>query len=188
VPVTAAVGLSGCRDHATGSALGMCIAPRVTTFDITPSPAMARQLPTRILPVITAPQYRQRGHTVQRISLKLRWEYKSLAAWILARLRNRSFFSLAVLNEAIRGLLVDLNDRTQRGWGRSWRQLFDELDRPALLPLPNEPYQYAEWKRCRVNLDYHVEIAKHYYSVPHGLVRQEVEARITARTVEVCGP
>jgi transposase len=105
--------------------------------------------------------------------------------WILARLRNRRFFSLAALNEAIRGLLADLNDRTLRGWGRSRRQLFDELDRPALLPLPDQPYEYAEWKRCRVNLDYHVEIAKHYYSVPHGLVRQDVEARITARTVEI---
>jgi transposase len=105
--------------------------------------------------------------------------------WILARLRNRRFFSLAALNEAIRGLLVDLNERTLRGWGRSRHQLFDELDHPALLPLPNEPYEYAEWKRCRINLDYHVEIAKHYYSVPHGLVHKEVEARITARTVEI---
>jgi hypothetical protein len=103
--------------------------------------------------------------------------------WILARLRNRRFFSLAALNEAIRGLLVDLNDRPLRGWRRSRRQLFDEIDRPALLP--DEPYEYAEWKRCRVNLDYHVEIAKHYYSVPHNLVRQEVDARITARTVEI---
>jgi transposase len=105
--------------------------------------------------------------------------------WILARLRNQRFFSLAALNQAIRGLLADLNDRTLRGWGRSRHQLLDELDRPALLPLPSEPYEYAEWKRCRVSLDYHVEIAKHYYSVPYGLVRQEVEARITARTVEI---
>jgi transposase len=105
--------------------------------------------------------------------------------WILARLRNRSFFSLAALNDAIRGLLVDLNDRKLRGWGRSRRQLFDELDRPALMRLPDEPYEYAEWKRCRVNLDYHVEIAKHYYSVPHSFARQEVEARITVRTVEI---
>ena len=105
--------------------------------------------------------------------------------WILARLRNRRFFSLAALNEAIHDLLADLNDRTLRGWGRSRRQLFDELDRPALIELPDEPYEYAEWKRCRVNLDYHVEIAKHYYSVPHGLARQEVEARITGRTVEI---
>ncbi|WP_162268297.1 transposase, partial [Bradyrhizobium manausense] len=63
--------------------------------------------------------------------------------------------------------------------------LFEELDRPALTPLPDEPYVYAEWKRCRVNLDYHVELAKHYYSVPHNLVHEEVEARITLKTVEI---
>jgi transposase len=100
-------------------------------------------------------------------------------------LRDRRFFSLAALNEAIRGLLIDLNNRALRSWGRSRRELFDELDRPALTPLPDQPYEYAEWKRCRINLDYHVEIAKHYYSVPHSLVRQEVEARITQKTVEI---
>jgi transposase len=100
-------------------------------------------------------------------------------------LRNRCFFSLAALNEAISSLLVDLNDRPLRSWRRSRRELFEELDRPALTPLPGEPYEYAEWKRCRVNLDYHVEIAKHYYSVPYNLVHQEVEARITLRTVEI---
>ncbi|MHC1949757.1 transposase [Bradyrhizobium sp. UFLA06-06] len=105
--------------------------------------------------------------------------------WILARLRNRRFFSLAALNEAIHALLVDLNNRPLRSWGRSRRELFEELDRPALIPLPDEPYEYAEWKRCRVNLDYHVEIAKHYYSVPHNLVHEEVEARITLKTVEI---
>ncbi|WP_456816593.1 Mu transposase domain-containing protein [Bradyrhizobium sp. USDA 4512] len=63
--------------------------------------------------------------------------------------------------------------------------MFEELDRPALTPLPDEPYEYAEWKRCRVNLDYHIEIAKHYYSVPHHLVHQEVEARITLKTIEI---
>src|SRR6202030_4821059 len=98
---------------------------------------------------------------------------------------DRRFSSLAALNEAIRGLLIDLNNRAFRSWGRSRRELFDELDRPALTPLPDQPYEYAEWKRCRINLDYHVEIAKHYYSVPHSLVRQEVEARITQKTVEI---
>jgi transposase len=105
--------------------------------------------------------------------------------WILARLRNRRFFALADLNAAIRDLLTDLNARPLRGWGRSRRQLFDELDRPALGPLPAEPYEYAEWKRCRVGLDYHVEIAKHFYSVPFALARQEVDARITVATVEI---
>ncbi|MGY8686028.1 hypothetical protein Q2941_51330 [Bradyrhizobium sp. UFLA05-153] len=84
--------------------------------------------------------------------------------------------SLAALNEAIRPLLVDLNNRPLRIWGRSRRELFEELERPALIPLPDEPYENAEWKRCRVNLDYLVEIAQHYYSVPHNLVHEEVEA------------
>lgn len=72
-----------------------------------------------------------------------------------------------------------------RGWGTTRRALYEQLDRPALLALPPTAYEYAEWKRCRVGLDYHIEIAKHWYSVPHALLRQEVEARITARTVEI---
>ena len=105
--------------------------------------------------------------------------------WILARLRHRRFFSLGELNIAIRELLVQLNERPMRGWGTTRRALYEALDRPALLELPPAPYEYAEWKRCRVNLDYHVEIDKHYYSVPFQLLRQEVEARVTARTVEL---
>jgi transposase len=105
--------------------------------------------------------------------------------WILARLRNRRFFSLNELNHAIRELVDGLNDRPMRGWGTSRRALFEQLDRPALQPLPRAPYEYADWKRCRVNLDYHVEIEKHFYSVPFRLLREEVEARITAKTVEI---
>jgi transposase len=100
-------------------------------------------------------------------------------------LRHRRFFSLAELNAAIRGLLDELNNRVMRGWGTSRRALFEQLDKPALGSLPPLAYEYAEWKRCRVGLDYHVEIAKHYYSVPHQLLRQEVEARITAATIEI---
>jgi transposase len=105
--------------------------------------------------------------------------------WILARLRHRRFFSLGELNAAIRELTAQLNDRPMRGWGTTRRVLFEQIDRPALLALPPTPYEFAEWKRCRVSLDYHVEIAKHFYSVPFQLLRQEVEARITAKTVEV---
>lgn len=137
---------------------------------------LARHYGTAILP---ARPYHPKDKAKAEVGVQI------VGRWILARLRNRRFFSLTALNEAIHALLADLNDRTLRGWGRSRRQLFDELDRPALIGLPDEPYEYAEWKRCRVNLDYHVEIAKHYYSVPHGLARQEVEARITARTVEI---
>jgi len=105
--------------------------------------------------------------------------------WILARLRHHQFFSLAELNSAIRDLLVELNDRPMRGWGTTRRELYERLDRPALQPLPTVPYEYAEWKLCRVNLDYHIEIDKHYYSVPFQLLRQQVEARVTAKTVEI---
>jgi transposase len=105
--------------------------------------------------------------------------------WIIAKLRNRQFFSLADLNAAIRDCVTTLNDRQSRHLGTSRRALFEELERSALKPLPVEPYIFAEWKECRVGLDYHVEIEKHYYSVPHHLLREKVWARITARTIEV---
>ena len=105
--------------------------------------------------------------------------------WILARLRNRRFFSLAELNQAIRELLEDLNRRVTKHLGASRRQLFEQLDQPALKPLPDRPYQYAEWKQRRAGLDYHVEVARHYYSVPHVLAKQKLWARITDRTVEI---
>jgi transposase len=105
--------------------------------------------------------------------------------WILARLRNQRFFSLAELNAAIAALVTDLNARPMRKLAVSRRQLFEELDRPALSPLPAEPYIYAEWRIRRVSLDYHVDVDGHYYSVPHRLLREQIEARITARTVEL---
>ncbi len=102
--------------------------------------------------------------------------------WVLARLRNRRFFTLAELNAAIRALLDRLNQRTTRHLGTSRRALYEQLDRPTLRPLPAEPYVYAEWLERRAGLDYHVEIARHYYSVPHTLLRQKLWARITDRT------
>ena len=105
--------------------------------------------------------------------------------WILARLRNRTFFSLEELNGAIRELLDQLNNRVMRHLGMSRRQLFEQVDQPALRPLPDTPYVYAEWKRCRVGIDYHIEVEKHLYSVPHPVLRQEVEVRLTAGTIEV---
>jgi len=105
--------------------------------------------------------------------------------WILARLRNRRFFSLAELNQAIGLLVTDLNARPMRRLGVSRRDLFFELDRPALKSLPAEPYEYAEWRLRRVGLDYHVDIDGHYYSVPHRLIREQLDARITAHTVEL---
>ena len=105
--------------------------------------------------------------------------------WIIAKLRHRRFFSLAELNAAISDLLAQLNDRVTRHLGTSRRALFEEIERPALKALPAAPYVYAEWKQCRVGVDYHVEVDKHFYSVPHTLLRESVWVRLTARTVEV---
>jgi transposase len=105
--------------------------------------------------------------------------------WVLARLRHRRFFSLAELNTAIRELIATLNDRPMRHLATSRRALFEALEQPALLPLPSEPYIYAEWRRCRAGLDYHVEVHGHFYSVPYRLMRETIEARITDQTVEL---
>jgi transposase len=105
--------------------------------------------------------------------------------WILARLRNRTFFSLDALNLAITELCDELNDRPMRHYGQSRNQLFEKLDRPALRPLPAAPFVYAEWKRCKVNIDYHVQVEHHFYSVPHGLIHREIEARVSTQTVEL---
>jgi transposase len=104
--------------------------------------------------------------------------------WILARLRHETFFTLVALNTRIRELLTDLNGRVMRQYQASRRELFERLDRPALRPLPAEPFVYGEWKTARVNIDYHVELHRHYYSVPFALVHEVVDARLTATTVE----
>jgi transposase len=105
--------------------------------------------------------------------------------WVLARLRDRRFFSLAELNVAIRVLVDELNARLMRKLGASRREFFETIDRPALMSLPSQPYQYAEWRRARVAPDYHVELHGHFYSVPSRLIRQAVEVRATQATVEV---
>lgn len=103
---------------------------------------------------------------------------------ILARLRNRTFFSLAELNQAIREGLEELNERPFQKFPGSRKDLFETLEQPVLKPLPTEPYTYAEWKKARVHIDYHVEVDGHYYSVPYHYIHRPVEIRLTARTVE----
>jgi transposase len=106
--------------------------------------------------------------------------------WLLGRLRHRTFYSLADLNAAIADLIGRLNDeRVLRQFGKTRRQMFEELDAPQLTPLPAEPYVHAEWRLRRVGLDYHVEVERHFYSVPYRHARKQVEARVTTRTVEI---
>ena len=152
-----------------------------------PGPASTSRWSTALMPmashygtaVVPARPYKPRDKAKVEVGVQV------VQRWILARLRNRQFFSLAELNQAIRALVDQLNDRPMRGWGATRRALYEQVDRPALRELPPAAYEYADWKRCRVNLDYHVEIDKHFYSVPFRLLREEVEARITAKTVEI---
>ncbi len=105
--------------------------------------------------------------------------------WILARLRQQTFFALFDLNLAIRQLLTALNQRPFKKLPGCRRSQFEALDQPALRPLPAQAYEYAEWRKAPVNLDYHIEVERHYYSVHHSLLRREVEARLCENTVEI---
>lgn len=105
--------------------------------------------------------------------------------WILARLRKQTFFSLSELNTAIAVLREDLNAHPFQKLAGSRLSLFEELDRPALRPLPDTPYEYAEWKKAKVHIDYHVESSGHYYSVPSRLVGLSCEVRLTDATAEI---
>jgi len=104
--------------------------------------------------------------------------------WILAVLRHRTFYGLAELNGAIRELLERLNGRALRKLKQSRRELFELFDRPNAVALPEKPYEYAEWKLATVNIDYHIEVDQHYYSVPFRLLREKLDIRLTAHTVE----
>ena len=109
--------------------------------------------------------------------------------WILAVLRKRTFFSLAELNQAIRGLLSSLNQRPFKKLPGCRQSVFTQIEKPALLPLPQERYEYAQWQPATVNIDYHVAVHLgnrhyHYYSVPYTLVRHKVDVRLSRHTVE----
>jgi len=105
--------------------------------------------------------------------------------WVLAKMRNQTFFSLDALNERIAELVFELNDRPMRVYGASRRELFERLDKPVLGPLPETRFVTSEWKTARINIDYHVEFDHHFYSVPSHLTRQEIDIRATAATVEI---
>ena len=104
---------------------------------------------------------------------------------ILGRLRHQTFFSLEEANAAIAGACDRINDHVMKRLGVTRRHLFETIERPALAELPASPYEYAEWRLARASLDYHVEHESFFYSVPHALIREQVDLRATARMVEI---
>ncbi len=129
--------------------------------------------------VLPARPYRAKDKPKVELSVKL------VQRWILARLRHLVFFTLAELNQAIAVLLDDLNHRVIRRYGKSRYQLYLDLDKPALKPLPAQRYLYREFKQCKVNIDYHVELEGSFYSVPYQLAGERVSAIYTADSVEL---
>jgi len=106
-------------------------------------------------------------------------------SYILGRLRNVTFFSLAECNAAIAVAVERMNSREMRRLGMSRRQLFEAIERPVMQALPDDDFEFAEWRLARVGIDYHVEIQGFFYSVPHALLREQVDTRATAHTIEV---
>lgn len=137
---------------------------------------LAQHYGTAVLP---ARPYKPRDKAKVEVAVQV------VERWVLARLRHHTFFSLGELNRAIALLRDELNDKPFKRLPGSRRSQFIALDQPALKPLPAHPFEYAEWKPVRVNIDYHVELDGHYYSVPHTLVGQRIELRMTEQTVEV---
>lgn len=105
--------------------------------------------------------------------------------WILARLRNRTFYSLEELNDAVRILVEAFNDRPLKKLKVTRSALFLELDKPNAKPLPEHPFEFAQWKNVRVGVNYHIEFEKHFYSAPYTLIHQELEVRATLSVVEL---
>ena len=105
--------------------------------------------------------------------------------WILAPLRKQRFFSLTEAREAVAQQLQALNQRPFQKLPGSRQSLFESLERPALRQLPAHPYQFARWKQARVNIDYHVEVERSFYSVPYQLCKEAVEVRLNAHIVEI---
>jgi len=104
---------------------------------------------------------------------------------ILAKLRDRKFFSLRELNECIKPLLEELNRRPFQKLPGTRLSQFEALDKPMLKPLPNTPYIFANWKKARACIDYHIALDGHYYSVPYKLIKKELDVRYTQNTIEI---
>jgi len=116
---------------------------------------------------------------------KVETAVKIAEMWILAALRNHTFFSLEEINKAVAEKLIEFNNRTFKKMEGSRRSLFETIDKPALKPLPLQAYEYAEWKKATVNIDYHITVDDHHYSVPYQFAKEHVDVCFTAATIEV---
>lgn len=103
--------------------------------------------------------------------------------YVLAKMRKRQFFSLDEVNEAIAGYRQELNAKKFQKLAGSRFSRWLEFERPVLLPLPSEQYEFTEWGKARAGRDYHVKVDHHSYSVPHEFRGEEFEYRLTSTKV-----
>ena len=129
--------------------------------------------------VIPARPYKPKDKSKAEVGVQI------VERWIMACLRHQTFYSLSQLNSEIAKLLQVMNNKVMKQYQQSRQQLFDTLDKPALHPLPAQPYQYTQIKTVRVHIDYHVDIEKHYYSVPYQWVKKRLRAHISAQLVQL---
>lgn len=138
---------------------------------------MAHHYDTVVLP---ARPYKPRDKAKAEVAVQI------VQRWILAKIRNEVFYSLGELNLRFKQLLSELNKRPMKGYNnKTRRQLFETLERPVLKPLPVTRYEFTQWKKAKVNIDYHIQYQKHFYSVPYRFVGESVELRITSSIVEI---
>lgn len=128
--------------------------------------------------IIPARPYRPKDKAKAEVAVQI------VERWILAVLRKHQFFSLAELNTGIAALLAQLNTKPFKKLPGCRLSAFEEIDQPALKPLPATRYEFATWRKVRVNVDYHIEFEGHYYSVPHTLVGKQIDLRVTAAVIE----
>ena len=138
--------------------------------------AMARCYGTAIMPTRV---YRPRDKAHVELGVKL------VQRWILARLRNFTFYSIAELNKEINRLLSLYHNKVMKHLGKSRYELFIKLDKPALLSLPSSPYEYKEFKLLKVSKDYHIQLEHNFYSVPYHLIGKKVEVWFSAKVVQI---
>jgi len=137
---------------------------------------MASYYQTAIIP---ARPYKPKDKSKAEVAVQI------VERWILARLRHQEFFTLAALNLTISEYLIDLNNRDFKKLPGTRKSQFEQLDKPALKPLPKSPYEYVEIKLARVHIDYHIEFDKHYYSVPYHLIKEQVEVQASSTLVSI---
>ena len=138
--------------------------------------AMARHYSTAVMPTRG---YKPKDKAHVELSVKL------VQRWILARLRHFTFYSIAELNKEIDRLIPLYLDKVMKHLGKSRRELFKELDEPALLPLPQTRYEYKEFKLLKVSKDYHIQLEHNFYSVPYQLIGKKVEVWFSAKIVSI---